>query len=309
MNNALEKEIVNRINDYETPKRIALSKKYPFLKSTIIFFRCLAKSIQNALDFTIKNQRNDDFYRHIVARHQIELREKSKGVDVRLQENKIDNIKKAITKLNGFVINPGKTFSFWRAIGSPTYKNGYVNGRVYSNSRIIEGVGGGLCQLSTFLYWIFLHSPVKIAERHPHSIDVHPSPKQNIFSRSGATVLYNFFDLKVKNDFKYPIQLKIWIVGNCLKGQILPSGYMPENIHIREKNHCFIRVGNKVFQYNELYREIKTDGTLVKVEKITANFSQVLYAVSDEYIKENNYKIFDFSKKVSFEGQTGREKE
>jgi len=304
MNDVLKKEIINRINVYENPKRIALSRKYPFLEKPIIFLRCLKRSIQNILDSKLRIYKEDNFFEYIIADHQSELRKKSKNVDSRnldsrnhdsrLQENKIYNMKKAVEKLNGIVIKPGKVFSFWHIIGNPSQKNGYIEGRVYSVGKIITGVGGGLCQLSTFLYWLFLHTPVKITERHPHSLDAFPDSRQNVFSRCGATVLYNFMDLKIRNDYEYPIQLKIWFTDDHINGQIVSVNNMQEKYSLLEKDHCFIKVKDKVFQYNEIYRETKRSGELVKTEKITTNFMQILYNIEDEYIKENDFKVLDF---------------
>ena len=294
MNDKLQKEIINRINIYENPRRIALSRKYPFLEKPIIFLRCLIKSIQNIFNFKIQTNKEDYFFEYTITSHQSELRKKSKDVDLKLQENKIYNMKKAAEKLNGIVIKPGKIFSFWHAIGNPSHKNGYTEGRVYSTGKIVTGIGGGLCQLSTFLYWLFLHAPVKIIERHPHSLDAFPNPRQNISSRCGATVLYNFMDLMVRNDFEHPIQLKIWFTDDYINGQIMSLNNKHEEYCIQEKNHYFIKTRNKVFQYNEIHREIKNNSCIIKTEKITTNFLQVLYNIDEEYVNENDFIVLDF---------------
>jgi len=293
MDDILRKKIINLIDNYENPRRIAISRKYPFLKKPVIFFRCLINSIKNFLDSGIQTYRKNEFFEFTIAGHQSELRKNSKDVDLRLQENKILNMKKAAEKLNGIVIEPGKIFSFWHIIGNPSSKNGYTEGRIYSVGKIISGIGGGLCQLSTFLYWLFLHTPLKIIERHPHSLDAFPGSKENISSRNGAAVLFNFMDLKARNDFDYPVQLKIWFTDDYIKGQIMSLKNMQEEICILEKNHYFIKTKNKNFQYNEIYREVKNSGGLVKIERITANFTQVLYDLKDEYIKENDFKVLD----------------
>jgi len=294
MNDILKKEIISRIKNYENPKRITFTKKYPFLEKPVIVLRCLVRSIQNILNFKMQILRENNFFNFTIASFQSELRKKAPDVDVRLQENKIYNMKKAVEKLNGIVIKPGKVFSFWHVIGNPSSKNGYAEGRVYSEGRIVSGIGGGLCQLSTFVYWLFLHAPVKILERYPHSLDAFPGSKQNISSRSGSTVIYNFIDLKIKNDFEYPIQLKIWFTDDYIKGEIMSVKNPLEKFNIIEKNHYFIKANNKIFQYNEIYKEVKNNGEPVKEEKITSNFSLVLFDLKDEYIKENDFKVLDF---------------
>ncbi|MCL2175941.1 MAG: VanW family protein [Treponema sp.] len=300
MDDLLKQEIIKRIQEYESPKRTAFTSKFPLFKKPVIFFRCLIKSIQNIIDFKLRIKKKTDYFEHIIAQYKVTLRKELKDEEaLELQENKITNMKIAAERLNGIVIEQNKIFSFWNVIGNPSYKNGYTDGRVYSNVSVVKGVGGGLCQLSTFLYWIFLHTPVHITERHPHTIDVNPSSKENISSRSGATVLYNFIDLKIKNNFDYPIQLKLWFTENYLEGQILSVQNMKSAFRIIEKNHCFIKKDDKVYQYNEIYRETTEDGSLKKSEKLISNFYRVLYDLTDEYVRENGYKVFEYSELIS----------
>lgn len=290
-----EKEIAEHIYNYENPKRIALSKKYPFLKKPIIFLRHKARSIQNFFDFRIKYERRNDFFDYVVARHQSVLRRRLGDSDPKLQEQKIINLKQAIQRLNGVVIESNHIFSLWKIIGKPKYENGYVDGMLLSNGKVIEGIGGGLCQLSNFLYWIFLHAPIETVERHHHSMDVFPDSGRTLPFGSGATILYNFIDLKVKNKSTYPLQLKIWITNNHLKGQILSPCSIPEKVHLCEKNHFFIKRGKQYFRYNEIYKETKINGKTEKIEKITTNFAPVLYEVTEEYLQKNNFKVLDFT--------------
>ena len=290
MNDFLEKEIIKRINDYETPQRITFSKKFPVLQKPVVFLHCLCKSAQNFFDSKIKYEQKNDFFDCVLTTHQSVLRRKYGNSDPVLQENKIINIRNAVEKLNGIIIKPDKVFSFWNTVGSPSSKNGYVNGRFFLNGKVVEDVGGGLCQLSTFLYWMFLHVPVTILERHNHSIDDFPDSGKNLPFRCGATVLFNYVDLKIKNNFNYPIQLKLWVTDNDLNGQIVSSSEMPAKITITENNHCFIKKDGAVFQYSEIYREESN-----KAEKIAVNFTRVLYDITDGYIKENNFKLFDLA--------------
>ncbi len=291
----IEEVIAKCIYNYENPKRIALSRKYPFLKKPIIFLRYITRDIQNFFDFRIKFERKNYFFGCIIARHQSILRRRLGDSNPKLQEQKIINLKQAIKRLNGVVIQPNHVFSLWSIIGRPKCENGYVDGMLLSNGKVIEGIGGGLCQLSNFLYWIFLHAPIESVERYRHSMDVFPDFGRTLPFGGGATILYNFIDLKVKNISAYPLQLKIWLTDNHLKGQILSPRPISQKFHIFEKNHFFVKRGKKYFRYNEIYRETKIDGKVEKIEKITTNFSPVLYEVTDEYLQKNNFKILDFT--------------
>ncbi|MDP2586334.1 MAG: VanW family protein [Candidatus Komeilibacteria bacterium] len=291
----LKTKISALIQDYENPARIAFSKKYPAIKTPVIFLRHLARNLENVLDPRITYQTRVDFFDCVVARHQSVLRRKLGESDPKLQEQKIINLQQAIRRLNGVVIMPGDIFSFWKIIGRPKYQDGYVDGMLLSNGKIIEGVGGGLCQLSNFLYWIFLHAPLQTVERHHHSMDVFPDSGRTLPFGGGATILYNFIDLKVKNVSGQPLQLKIWLTANHLKGQILTPEPIAEKFHVFEKNHCFIKREQKYFRYNEIYKETKISGRTIKTEKITTNFAPVLYRVTEEYLRQNHFKVLDFT--------------
>lgn len=89
-----------------------------------------------------------------------------------LQHNKIKNLEIATARLNGIVINPGETFSYWKLIGNPTRRKGYVDGMVLFYGGFKHDIGSGLCQLSNLIYWMTLHTPLEDTERHRHSYDV-----------------------------------------------------------------------------------------------------------------------------------------
>lgn len=293
--NKLEKEIAERIHNYENPERIALSRRHPFLKKPIIFFRHLFRNLRNFFDFRIRHRQENVFFECVVARHQSVLRRKLGDSSPKLQERKIINLKQAIKKLNGVVIEPGDVFSLWKIIGKPKYQDGYVDGMLLSNGKIVEGLGGGLCQLSNFLYWILLHAPIETVERYHHSMDVFPDSGRTLPFGSGATILYNFIDLKVENRSRYPLQLKIWLTDRHLKGQILSPTSIPEKFHILEKEHCFVKKGKQYFRYNEIFRETKVRGKVKKVDKVATNFAPVLYQVTERYLKQNKFKVLDFT--------------
>ena len=65
------------------------------------------------------------------------------GIDPVLQENKAHNIELANAKLNGLIIRPGETFSFWRTVGPAVKRRGYLDGRVIVGGKLMPGMGGG----------------------------------------------------------------------------------------------------------------------------------------------------------------------
>src|SRR5258708_337345 len=79
-------------------------------------------------------------------KHQSLLRRRLGNSDPRLQENKVENLKIACPTIDGILIKPGQTFSFWRQLGEATAKKGYCEGMQLSRGLVVRGIGGGLCQ-------------------------------------------------------------------------------------------------------------------------------------------------------------------
>ena len=145
--------------------------------------------------------RSKDYYEKVIFSHNTPLYRKLKDVEMYLQENKVENLKIAISKLDGIVIMPGQHFSYWKLIGRPTYRKGYKDGMILTaKGGFEEGVGGGLCQLSNLIYWMTLHTPLKVVERYRHSHDLFPDAKRTQPFGTGATCYYNILDLEIKNE-------------------------------------------------------------------------------------------------------------
>lgn len=170
----MKQRILTLLENHKKSKRIALSVRYPFLKPVIIRLRKFLKNRQLKRNSHIAFVRKNEFFPCVIARHQSVLRRKLGDSNPHLQEQKIINIAQAIKKFDGIIIEPGKIFSFWHILGEVSYKNGFVDGMLISRGKVVEGVGGGLCQLANLLYWIFLHTPTEIIERYHHSLDLFP---------------------------------------------------------------------------------------------------------------------------------------
>jgi len=128
-----------------------------------------------------------------------------------LQHNKITNLRLALPQLDGILLQPGETFSFWQLVGKPTRRKGYIDGMVLHNGKCYAGLGGGLCQLSNLIYWLTLHTPLTVVERWRHNYDVFPDAERTQPFGSGATVVYNYVDLQIRNETEdvYRLSLKL----------------------------------------------------------------------------------------------------
>jgi vancomycin resistance protein YoaR len=123
-----------------------------------------------------------------------------------LQAGKVQNLRAAGRLLDGVSIPAGETFSFWRQLGAPSRRRGYVRGRELRQGCLIPTVGGGLCQLSNALYDCALHAGFHIEERHPHTQVV---PGSLAESGRDATVFWNYVDLRFRSarDFRLRVDL------------------------------------------------------------------------------------------------------
>lgn len=215
--------------------------------------------------------------------HKSLLRRKLGTSDPSLQEGKVINLQIARQTIDGILIKPNETFSFWKLLGKTTSEKGYVEGLQLSRGEVKTGIGGGLCQLANLLYWMVLHSPLEIAERHHHSFDPFPDDRRVLPFGSGASVFYNYVDLRFYNPTDRIFQIRVWLTEDHLQGAIYTDREWMYSYHITEKNHQFLQQNCKNYRENEIWRNTfdKRTGNLVTEELAIKNFSEVKYSLAD----------------------------
>jgi len=222
----------------------------------------------------------DKKYENIVFTHSTPLLRKLKDVDMYLQYNKVTNLKIASKKLNGIIIKPGETFSYWKLIGKPSYKKGYLDGLVLcANGSFKPGVGGGLCQLSNLIYWMTIHTPLTITERYRHSHDIFPDVNRTQPFGSGATCVYNYFDLQIYNGTTQNYQLLVYLTDNSLVGEWRSDRPAFYKYKVYEKDHSFTpNFWGGYTRNNVIHREVyNLNDELVDDEYITENHALMVY--------------------------------
>ena len=285
------KDISARLHAEQVHHRIPLSVRFPNLKPFILFTRTTGTSIKHALNRKIAKKRSSVSLPYRIHKHQSLLLRKLGTSDMRLQRNKIKNLAAAIKTIDGVVIQPGEIFSLWSLVGKPTKRKGYVNGMLLSRGKVIEGLGGGLCQLANLLHWIFLHGPVEITERYHHSMDVFPDSVRTVPFGSGATILYNFVDLKARNVSTSPIQIRLWMTDDKLYGDLRTTDPTLDGYRVTETDACFVLWHKKWYRYNQLWRVSKEKNKKRVSELALTNLAPVLYKVDEEILKENGSAI------------------
>jgi vancomycin resistance protein VanW len=265
--------------------RKRFSELHPAIYHTRIWqkrmFRKLG-DLQNAGNFA--SEQIEENLPFTVKKHKSLLRRKLGTLEPRFQENKVTNLSLARIPVDGILIKPGQTFSFWKRIGKTTEEKGYLEGLQLSRGEIRTGIGGGLCQLANMLLWMAFHSPLEIAERHHHSFDPFPDDRRVLPFGSGASVFYNYIDLRFFNPTDRTLQFRIWLTDEHLQGGLFSDKELPFSYSVFEKEHRFLRRHDKSYRQNEIWREVRDrrTGNRLREELLVKNFAEVKYEVACE---------------------------
>ena len=121
--------------------------------------------------------------------------------DVR-NSNRVNNVELATKKINGTIILPGETFSYNQTVGKRTIESGFKEAGAYAGGKIVQEVGGGICQVSSTLYNAVLYANLEVKERYNHYFE-----SSYVDAGRDATVSWGTVDFKFKNNKKYPIKI------------------------------------------------------------------------------------------------------
>lgn len=214
----------------------------------------------------------------LIYKHASLIRRKLGNTQPELQENKAVNLAISAPKVNGILIGPGETFSFWRLVGSATESKGYKEGVTISNAEAKPGIGGGMCQFTNLLHWMILHTPLKITEHHHHDgIDLFPDFNRQVPFGTGTSIVYNYLDYRFKNESSVTYQLITYVTDTHLCGELRASEALPVKYHIQTENEHFVRIDDTVYRRGQVYRTC--------IDKVTGN------EISRELIRDNNAKV------------------
>lgn len=121
------------------------------------------------------------------------------------------NLQVASSHIDNSIIMPGETFSTDKAIGPTTLETGFVYSNTYLDGKVVKGIGGGVCQVSSTLYNTLLNAGIIPIERLNHMM-----PVGYIATGLDATLADNLIDLKFVNDYDYPIVINSNAVNGVL---------------------------------------------------------------------------------------------
>jgi hypothetical protein len=180
-------------------------------------------------------------YPNLLAEFRSPLWTDESNVESSLQQGKVQNLRRACSKLHLSLIPRGQIFSFWKQIGKATRSAGFLEGRELREGCLIPSVGGGLCQLSNALYDLALRSGCEIVERHAHTAVVPGSAAEQ---GRDATVFWNYVDFRFRPQqdilitsalSRDELVLGFW---GCSSFQILAANTKPDQRSTHSPNTC-----------------------------------------------------------------------
>ena len=164
----------------------------------------------------------DKYVNKIMAKYSTSFAGSSQG--------RCTNIALAASKINGYVLNPGQRFSYNAVVGPRTEAAGFKNAHVYVGTKVVDGIGGGICQVSSALYNAVVMADLKTVTRVNHSIPVNYVPMGR-----DATVSYGSIDYVFENNKSYPVSIKATIDGTMLTIAIVGTSEMDYTVEFQTK--------------------------------------------------------------------------
>lgn len=138
------------------------------------------------------------------------------------------NIHVAGESTSDVLLMPGETFSYNKKTGARNWVNGYQSAPIIVGGKVVNGEGGGVCQVSTTIYNAALLSGLTIDEVHNHSLPSRYAPRGR-----DATVSYGYTDLKFTNPYTHPVYIKNIVGNGAITSKIYGCNLDRERIVIR----------------------------------------------------------------------------
>ena len=175
-------------------------------------------------------------------------------------KNRTTNLRLAANKINGTVIMPGETFSFNKIVGKRTIEAGYKDAAIYQDGKVVDGLAGGICQISSTLFNAVVYANLEITERRNHQFV--PS---YVTAGRDATVVYGAQDFKFKNTRNYPIKIICSVNNGIAKFDIYG---------LKESNEYEVVITSKVtsrtskYIYSTTWKTLKQNGQIISSKVI-----------------------------------------
>lgn len=213
---------------------------------------------------------DDQLFNHILSSYSTTYAMNERG--------RAANVELAARKINGVILAPGEVFSYNDVVGPRTKAAGFKDAPVFENGETVQGVGGGICQVSSTLYSAVLYADLAITSRKNHSMTVAYVPKGQ-----DATVVYGSIDFKFKNSTEFPIK----IVSQAAGGKLTVS------IHgTKSQGEKTVKIVNTVIETKEPTVEEKQDKSIEVGEKKVLSKGKTGYTIETiRIVTENGVEV------------------
>lgn len=197
------------------------------------------------------------------------------------------NVTLAAGKINGAVLNTGDIFSYNGLVGERTAERGFTGAKVYAGGEVVNGLGGGVCQVSSTLYNAVLYADLEVVSRTNHSLPVTYVPLGR-----DATVSYGTIDFKFKNQYNTPIRISTAVGGGVLTVSVWGKKTTDKTVEIRTEQVSTTPFAIKeeedsaVAEGKTKVKQTGRDGAVVNTYKRVIENGRV---VSDKFIHESTY--------------------
>ncbi|MBE6719271.1 MAG: hypothetical protein E7571_01275 [Ruminococcaceae bacterium] len=145
------------------------------------------------------------------------------------------NLKNAVKKLNNLVVPNNQVFSFNQNVGKRTVTAGYQTAKIVRDAEFVDGLGGGVCQVSSTIFECALRANAEIVVRHAHTLKVSYVPLGG-----DATVQWNTQDFQWKNTSGTDLRIKM----KCESGSLTCTLYAKDDINVGDVNINISKSGN-----------------------------------------------------------------
>ncbi|OWZ83096.1 VanW family protein [Natranaerobius trueperi] len=169
-------------------------------------------------------------------------------------ENRVANISLAADYINETLIKPKEQFSFNETVGPINKENGYKTSSIIVDGEFVDGVGGGVCQVSSTVYNSVLKTGIEPVERYPHG-----RPVGYVGLGRDATVAYDYLDLVVENTLENPILFSAFVDENEIQIDVFGSE--------QDYNYTVQKTDYTELQPEKKYKYQSKDGIKEKISK------------------------------------------
>lgn len=186
------------------------------------------------------------------------------------------NLRLAASRLDGTVLLPGEVFDFNEVVGPRDEANGYRVAPVIAQGELVDGIGGGTCQISGTLHGAAYFAGLEVVERAPHT-----RPSSYIKLGMDAAVSYPAINFRLRNNFDFPIVLHETVKNGVVRAEILGPA--------RDRTVTFFRRIDEVIPFEEEVRETES---LPRGEKVcTQRGVPGFHSTAFRIVREGAYAV------------------